>query len=308
VRLRRLRSLLVPALLFVTFAAWPDAADAQRRGGPVVRGPVRAPVRAPRLIVRGGIYGPVYFDPWFSYGSRFGYYGTPWYPYGYGYGYQMGYPAPYGYYSRYDDSSSIRLEVTPTATEVYVDGYDAGTVDSYDGFFQRLRLRPGEHEITLYLDGYRAVHQRVYLNARADQKIRYTMVPLPAGEQPEPRPQPAVAAEQAENVIPTPPGPGPRGMGPGRGGPMRPQPAGPPPGSTAAFGSVSIRVQPADADVMIDGERWTGPANQDRLIVQLSGGRHRVEVQKAGFERYANEIDVRPGETVTLNISLLRRD
>jgi hypothetical protein len=309
VRLQKLRYLLIPALLVMMFAAWPQAVDAQRRG------PVRGPVRQPRIVVRGGVYGPVYFDPWFSYGYGFGY-GTPWYPYSY----QMRYPAPYGYYGRYDVlTSAIRLEVTPRAAEVFVDGFAAGTVDSYDGFFQRLRLRPGEHELTLYLDGYRTVHQRVYVNSGSDQKIRYTMVPLPPGEQPEPRPQPPVAAapEDVGAGFSRPDQPGARGMGPGRGGPpMRPQPGGPEqgrgpgpgPGQNAPFGSVSIRVQPNDADVLIDGERWTGPPNQERLTVQLSGGRHRVEIQKAGFERYANDVDVRPGETVTLNISLLRRD
>ena len=295
----------------MTFAAWPPVVDAQRRGS------VRGPVRQPRPIVRGGIYGPVYFDPWFSYGYGFGY-GNPWYPYSN----QMRYPAPYGYYGRYDElTTAIRLEVTPRATEVFVDGFAAGTVDSYDGFFQRLRLRPGEHDLTLYLDGYRTVHQRVYVNTGSDQKIRYTMVPLPAGEQPEPRPQPPVAPEQPDQPDNLMPEPGPRRMGPGRGGPMgpgrggppmRPQPRGqdpgPGPGQSAPFGSVSIRVQPNDADVLIDGERWTGPPNQERLTVQLSGGRHRVEIQKAGFERYANDIDVRPGETVTLNVSLPRRE
>jgi uncharacterized membrane protein len=70
---------------------------------------------------------------------------------------------------------------------------------------------------------------------------------------------------------------------------------------------VSIRVQPADADVLIDGERWSGPASQDRLIVQLSDGRHHVDVKKDGFEQYSSDVQVRRGETVTLNISLLRR-
>jgi hypothetical protein len=77
--------------------------------------------------------------------------------------------------------------------------------------------------------------------------------------------------------------------------------------SDSRYGSVSIRVQPADADVMIDGERWSGPASQDRLIVQLSEGRHHVEVKKDGFEQYSGDVQVRRGETVTLNISLLRR-
>jgi uncharacterized membrane protein len=70
---------------------------------------------------------------------------------------------------------------------------------------------------------------------------------------------------------------------------------------------VSIRVQPVDADVMIDGERWSGSTSQDRLVVQLAEGRHHVDVKKDGFEQYSGDVQVRRGETVTLNISLLRR-
>lgn len=295
-RPRRFCAFLVPLLLLIASVAWPRAAEAQRRA---------------RVIVRGGVYGPVFYDPWYSWG-----WGYPWY------GYQWGYPYPYPYgygYGRYDQlTASIRLEVTPQNTEVYVDGYRAGVVDDYDGFFQRLRLRPGEHDLTLYLDGYRTVHQHLYLNSGADQKVRYTMVPLAAGEQPEPRPQPpaAMAPEQPEDQ-PVAPRPMPRGGGPGRGGPgrgapppQRPQPGAPMPGASMPgqnFGAISVRVQPADADVLIDGERWSGPTTQDRLIVQLPGGRHRVEIRKDGYERYESDVDVRPGETLPLNISLLRR-
>src|SRR5207244_7095163 len=109
------------------------------------------------------------FDPWYQYQ-----WGGPYGPYGPYRAY------PYAY--RDELTSSVRLEVTPRETEVYVDGYRAGSVDNFDGFFQRLRLRPGEHELVLYLNGYRTVQQQVYLNTGSDHKIRYTMVPLPPGE------------------------------------------------------------------------------------------------------------------------------
>src|SRR5262245_39277009 len=54
---------------------------------------------------------------------------------------------------RYILTSSVRLEVKPRDAEVFVDGYSAGHADDFDGVFQRLRLRPGSHEITLYLNG-----------------------------------------------------------------------------------------------------------------------------------------------------------
>ena len=38
-------------------------------------------------------------------------------------------PARHTAYAFYDDESSLRLQVTPRETEVFVDGYFAGTVD-----------------------------------------------------------------------------------------------------------------------------------------------------------------------------------
>ena len=68
-----------------------------------------------------------------------------------------------------------------------------------------------------------------------------------------------------------------------------------------------MQVQPAGATVLVDGERWTGPANADeRLIIQVPAGRHRVEVERDGYERFVTEIDVRASDTAPLNISLTR--
>ena len=65
----------------------------------------------------------------------------------------------YGYRLRAPDAS-VRLDVKPKEAEVYVDGYYAGVVDDFDGTFQRLRVEPGEHEIELWLDGYRTCSRR----------------------------------------------------------------------------------------------------------------------------------------------------
>ena len=67
-----------------------------------------------------------------------------------------------------------------------------------------------------------------------------------------------------------------------------------------------IRVQPADADVLIDGEHWRGPGGDDRLVVQVTDGRHRIEVRKEGYQPFTTEVDVRGGESFPLNVSLPR--
>ncbi len=73
---------------------------------------------------------------------------------------------------------------------------------------------------------------------------------------------------------------------------------------SSTFGTLNIRVQPGDAVVVIDGERWDSPEGGSRLIVQLAAGPHRVEVRKDGFKPYTSTIQVRPGEPLSLNISL----
>ena len=77
-------------------------------------------------------------------------------------------------------------------------------------------------------------------------------------------------------------------------------------GEPSRFGTLAIRVQPADADVTIDGEPWRGPEGQDRLTVQLAAGTHRVEIRKPGYDPYSTEVQIRRGETTPLNVSLPR--
>jgi uncharacterized membrane protein len=65
-------------------------------------------------------------------------------------------------------------------------------------------------------------------------------------------------------------------------------------------------VQPADAEVTIDGERWMS-SDGGRFEIQLGAGRHRVEVTKPGYQRFSTEIQVQDGESVPLNVSLMRQ-
>ncbi len=46
-------------------------------------------------------------------------------------------------------AGSIDFDVEPDTTQVYVDGALRGTVDDFDGFPQHLKLRPGNHSLTL---------------------------------------------------------------------------------------------------------------------------------------------------------------
>lgn len=219
---------------------------------------------------------------------------------------------PYGGYRYALPESNLRINVTPKDALVYVDGYFAGKVDDFDGKFQRLHVEPGEHEITIYLEGYRSLKQRLYLSVNATRTIDGTLDKLPPGQPSEPQPEPS---DRDRNRV-GPPDDGYRQ--PPRGPVTRRAPVEPPPQPRRApraepnaptrFASLSIRVQPSGAVVRIDGERWDGPASSDeRLIVQVTEGHHVIEVERDGYDRFTTELDVRPGETTPVNINLRRR-
>jgi hypothetical protein len=264
----------------------------------------------PVTVVHGGYYYrpyPYWYGyPGFSFAFGFGYpwygFGYPWFGYGYpGFPYYPSYPYAYPYPYAIDHTSAVRLEVTPKQAEVYVDSYYAGIVDDYDGAFQRLHLPPGEHEITLYLDGYRTVHQNLRLSPGSTFKVKYMMEKLVAGDVAEPRPTPP-NPPPAANPAQSPGSPGPDSL------PVQPpNQAGPRAADGSASATLSIRVQPANATVLIDGERWEGPQGQERLIVQVSEGPHQIQIQKEGYEPFTTNITVRRGETAPLNVSLRTR-
>jgi uncharacterized membrane protein len=66
-----------------------------------------------------------------------------------------------------------------------------------------------------------------------------------------------------------------------------------------------LRVQPASAEVWIDGERWVS-SDQGRFLIQVSEGPHRIEVTSTGYRAYSTEIQVPDGQTVPLNVTLMR--
>ena len=142
-----------------------------------------------------------------------------------------------------------------------MDGYYAGIVDDFDGTFQRLRLPPGQHEIQIYLSGFRTVHQHVFLTPDNTFKMKYQMEKLMPGDQPEPRPIPPPPSQMAPPQDQEPPYP-PPGR-PGRQPPPPPQaqdPRGSRPPGQPALGTLAIRVQPLDADLL----RATASGGRDR--------------------------------------------
>ena len=80
----------------------------------------------------------------------------------------------------YSDSGSVRIELEPEwrDADVFVGGAHVGSVDDFDGFFQRLRLPTGEYEIQIRLDGDRAFGRRIFVSQGRTYKLRQRVVPI----------------------------------------------------------------------------------------------------------------------------------
>lgn len=265
--------------------------------------PSRAESRHPRAGTgRGGGGGGYYppgggYYPCYGCGSGWyypGYWGSYWWPYGsYGwYGGYWGYPG-YGYgggvvYHRSSDYGSLRVLVDPAEARVYVDGYYAGTVDDFDGLFQRLNLSAGRHEITLKLEGYKTHRMRVWVPVDGTLKLHHdmeqgsgeTFADLAGGAPP--------AEDRRERDVEEP-----------RAEPERPQAR-----DEGDGGQLRLDVRPADASIYVDGA-FRGTA-RDVTALRLPPGRHRVEIVRPGYRTEERELEVRAGEATELVVELER--
>jgi hypothetical protein len=108
-----------------------------------------------RVIITGGFYSPFWGWGW----------GYPGY-YGYGYGY--GYPSGYAY--RDANWAAVKTDVAPEEARVYLDGKYIGTADDFDGWPDKLYLRPGHYKLEFRLSGYEP--KLLDVDARAGQQLK----------------------------------------------------------------------------------------------------------------------------------------
>ncbi len=238
----------------------------------------------------GGFYYPYdygYYYPgwgwgsyWWPYGSYYdGWYGGGYWGYPYG-----GWGMSHNYVHR--DTGAVRILVNPSEARVYVDGYYAGTVDDFDGLFQRLNVAPGRHEITLKLEGYKTHRMKVYVPFEGTLKLRYDMekgagetfedlavnIPEKDLQRERERAREESAAEQEDKE----------------------EAAGP--------ATLHLSVTPADASVYVDGAfRGTG---REAASIQLPPGRHRLEIVRPGYRTVERDVETAPGEPTELNVEL----
>lgn len=270
------RTSLVIAAAVLVWLSFPADALAQRYH----HGPARTHVS----VGVGWGWGYPYYAPYYWYPFYSPFWGPYYWPPMYGYGYWSG----YGY------ASEVRVMATPREAEVYVDGYLVGTVDDFDGWSQRLRLDPGEHEVELYLEGYRSVRQKMLFRPSETYKIRVALEKADPSEPPATRPRPDPAAAAAAAAL--------RELRPS--GVQQSEREPPRRTEASGFGTLAIRVQPADAVILVDGERWERPEGDPRFTLELAPGRHDVEVRLDGHRTYRTTVEIRPGETTPINVSL----
>jgi hypothetical protein len=91
------------------------------------------------------------YDPWYS---GYGYYGL-----------NSMFFDPYWFYGEQSAGGAVapnpaaglgtlRLKIKPNKGQVFIDGYLVGSVDEFDGTFQKLKLEQGTHRVEVRLVGY----------------------------------------------------------------------------------------------------------------------------------------------------------
>jgi hypothetical protein len=198
-------------------------------------------------------------------------------------------------YGRVELTAGLRTRVEPKDAEVYVDGFFVGHVDNFDGIFQKLRLPAGRHQVAFWRDGFRTEFHNLYFEHDRTHTLDGRMVPLRKGQYGDPRP-----------------GRG-RGYGPppwagGRGGPgWNDRYDDGYPGNRVQFGTVSLNLPMLDAQIFVNGSRRTWQRRSgNRYLLDLEPGRHRIEVRRAGYTPFWREVVVRPGATISIDVTLNR--
>ncbi len=254
------------------------------------------------------------------YGYRYPYYGYPYYGgfygggyyrhyypyYGWGYGYypysglylnSWWWDAPYyghGVYV-YDgrDTGSVRVLVEQSKARVYVDGYYAGIVDDFDGMFQRLHVAPGEHDITIKLEGYKTHNFSVYVPYDGTLKLRWDLEPGEghdgSGDPTLAPPRREARRERDEDRWPL-------------DRDRRARRDRDPDAARDGFGALRFDVRPDDASVYVDGA-FRGSARELGSL-ELPAGAHRIEIVRPGYRTYEREITVEEGGAADVSVEL----
>jgi hypothetical protein len=190
----------------------------------------------------------------------------------------------------------VRVQVEPSKTRVYVDGYYAGVADDFDGLFQRLNLPTGRHEIMLKLEGYRTHKIKIYVPLDQTVKIKLDMTK-------------GLGEDVADWVGPNAPPEDEERYG-------EPRSArdddyveeedldddnGAPAGNR---GTLRLEVTPSDASIYLNGQfRGTGRLE----TLSLPAGRYHLEIVRPGYRLLERDVEVEVGRTTRIVAALDHR-
>ena len=176
-------------------------------------------------------------------------------------------------------TSNIKLDVSPKDAALHVDGYYAGIVGNFGGFFHQLTLSAGPHHLEIRKTGYYMLVLDV--NLQPGQTITYkrTMEPV----------QRLDAAPEEPPVLS-------QGI------------TGDPEQFVQIPGTVRFDVTPKDAEVFADGyyaglvDDFSGDAQR----LTLTPGRHHIELRAKGYESVEFDVNVQPGQPIDYRNTLSR--
>ena len=124
----------------------------------------------------------------------------------------------------------------------------------------------------------------VYVAPGDTLDLAHQMLRLPAGDATPPPPPPqAVPREGGDQEDST----------------SSAQPASP-------YGMLAIRVEPADAQVVVDGAAWAALAGLPEVVIHLPAGWHQLDVRKDGYRPFTTKLELTEGQTTRLSVNLTR--
>jgi hypothetical protein len=264
-RTRTVRSVVAAAAaVLLTALSLPGAAEAHGHHAGYIR------------VGFGGFYG---WGPYWGWG----------WPWGWGWG-----PGPYYYgapggalgYAMMSGMGALDLHVKPNRAGVWVDGKYVAEARDLDGDPSYLWLKEGSHHVVVYKAGFRSFEEDLDAHTGIVRELKVKLEPgesqPPARAASEVRPQPL----RAESTAP------------------RAEAAEPRSETAEPRGGVSLRVQPRDAAVYVDGE-YRGTARQVQGL-RLPAGHHRVELARPGFQQLVKEFDIEADRTIALDLRMER--
>jgi len=192
----------------------------------------------------------------------------------------------------------VDTDIHPEEAEVYLDGKLIGIADDFDGFPGYLAVKPGRHTLRFRQQGFRSLSFNLRLRAGELVDLDRKLPKLGEGESDD-LPPPPSRRRDAEDDRLSRPG---RQKGSSEEEPevLRLE---------QDFGVLRLKVSPAEAKVMIDGDFFGTGAEISRLHrgIPLRPGEHRIDVTLAGYRKQAIETKIEEDEENSVQIALKRQ-